>query len=309
LLLHLSDKKTLMKKAIFLFLLFPILINAQQSKLLEPGIISNDGVFGFTLSPDGNRALWVDSNGGRDTLIIKESVKRNGKWQKPVPASFSNRIPHKDIDPVFSPDGKTVFLQSNRPVPNHPNRKGFDIYSVTKTENGWSEPKHLGDVVNTDASESFASITKKGNLYFMKDNENGTGKSDIYVAEFKNGMYIGLKNIGAPINTNERESNPYISPNEDYIIYFSTDPKGFGDVDLYISFRIKNQWTIPQNLGNEINSEAAEFCPFVHQKENRFYFARQKKRGEKRFIENIYYYDNFNTLLKKLKKSAVLQKT
>nr|WP_294936397.1 hypothetical protein [uncultured Flavobacterium sp.] len=295
-----------MKKIIFLLFLTPIFCNAQQAKLLEPGIISNDGVFGFTLSPDGNRALWVESNGTRDTLIIKESVKRNGKWQKPVPASFSNKLPHKDIDPLFSPDGKTVFFQSNRPVLNHPNRKGFDIYSVTKTENGWSEPKHLGDEINTDASESFASITKKGNIYFMKENENGTGKSDIYVAEFKNGNYM-LKNIGAPINTNERESNPYIAPNEDYIIYFSTDPNGFGDVDLYISFKMKNQWTVPQNLGKDINSEIGEFCPFVHHKEDRLYFARNKK-GEKRLIENIHYYENFNALLKKLKKSAVLQK-
>lgn len=296
-----------MKKIIFLFFLAPIFTNAQQAKLLEPGIISNDGVFGFTLSPDGNRALWVESNGARDTLVIKESVKRNGKWQKPVLASFSNKLPHKDIDPVFSPDGKTVLFQSNRPVPNHPNRKGFDIYSVTKTESGWSEPKHLGDIINTDASESFASITKKGNIYFMKDNENGAGKSDIYVAEFKKGKYSSLKNIGAPINTNERESNPYISPNEDYIIYFSTDPKGFGDVDLYISFRMRNQWTIPQNLGKDINSEIGEFCPFAHEKENRLYFARNKN-GEKRMIENIHYYENFSTLLKKLKKSAVLPK-
>ncbi|MEW5675812.1 hypothetical protein ABGT15_05825 [Flavobacterium enshiense] len=296
-----------MKKIAFVLLFAPIFLQAQQAKIYEPGIISNDGVFGFTLSPDGNRALWVESNGGRDTLIIKESVKRNGKWQKPVKASFSNQLPYKNIDPIFSPDGKTLLFQSNRPVANHPERTKFDLYSISKTENGWSEPINLQDI-NTEASESFASITKKGNIYFMKENENGTGKSDIYVAEFKSGKYTPAVNIGTPINTNERESNPYISPKEEYIIYFSTDPKGFGDVDLYISFKIKNQWSIPQNLGKEINSETAEFCPFVHQKENRLYFARQSKKNDKRFIENIYYYDNFNTLLKKLKKSAVLPK-
>lgn len=296
-----------MKKLIFLFILIPTFGQAQKAQLLEPGIISNDGVFGFTLSPDGNRALWVESNGGRDTLVIKESVKRNGKWQKPAPASFSNQLPYKDIDPVFSPDGKTLLFQSNRPVPNHPNRKGFDIYSVTKTETGWSEPKHLGNVVNTDASESFASITKKGNIYFMKENDNGIGKSDIYVAEFRDGNYREPKNIGTAINTNERESNPYIAPNEDYIIYFSSDPQGLGEVDLYVSFRKKNRWTIPQNLGSDINSEIGEFCPFVHEKENRLYFARNKKT-DKRIIENIHYYENISGLLKKLKKSAVLPK-
>ncbi|MCG2611970.1 hypothetical protein LZZ90_10670 [Flavobacterium sp. SM15] len=296
-----------MNKISYFLLFVPFFITAQQAKIYEPGIISNDGVFGFTLSPDSNRALWVNSNGGRDTLIIMESVKRNGKWQKPVKASFSNQLPHKDIDPIFSPDGKTVLFQSNRPVKGLPNRTRFDIYSTEKTENGWSEPVNLSEI-NTDASESFASISKKGTIYFMKDNENGTGKSDIYFSEFINGKHTAAKNLGEPINTNERESNPYISEKEDYIIYFSTDPKGFGDVDLYISFRKNNKWTIPQNLGSEINSEVAEFCPFVHQKENRLYFARQKKKDEKRFIENIYYYENFNALLKKLKKKAVLPK-
>lgn len=296
-----------MKNLLFCLLFTSVITNAQQAKLFEPGIISNDGVFGFTLSPDGKRALWVESNGGRDTLVIKESVKREGKWQKPAPVSFSNKLPHKDIDPVFSPDGKTVLFQSNRPVPNHPDRTRFDIYSVTKTADGWSEPKHLGDTVNSDASESFASITRKGSIYFMKENENGIGKSDIYVAELKNGKYAPVKNIGPPINSNERESNPFIAPNEAYIIFFSSDPKGFGDADLYISFRKNNQWTVPQNLGKDINSDSGEFCPFFHQNEDRLYFARNKQAG-KRVIENIYFYENFGSLLKKLKKSAVLPK-
>ena len=105
----------------------------REPQKFEPGIISNGGVFGLTISPDSQTALWVDSKGKRDTLIIMESHKRNGKWIKPVVASFSspNRS-WKDIDPVFSPDGKTVLFQSNRSVENHPDRKGFDIWAVKK---------------------------------------------------------------------------------------------------------------------------------------------------------------------------------
>ena len=268
-------------------------VSAQKNaQIFEPGIISTGGEFGLTISPDSKTALWVRSNGGRDTLVIMQSEKLNGKWQKPVTASFSTSTAEwKDIDPVFSPDGKTVLFQSNRPVPGKPQRKGFDIWQSTKTKTGWSEAAHLGNVINTDSSESFASITKSGTIYFMKVNDDGKGKSDIYYSRKVNGEYQTPQNLGLPINTAERESNPYISANEDYIIYFSTDPKGYGDVDLYISFKKDGKWDAPKNLGLPINSVDAEFCPFVHEKEKRIYFARQKKiPGSNRFNEEFYWF-------------------
>lgn len=268
-------------------------VSAQKNaQIFEPGIISTGGEFGLTISPDSKTAFWVRSNGGRDTLVIMQSEKRNGKWQKPVTASFSTSTAEwKDIDPVFSPDGKTVLFQSNRPVPGQPQRKGFDIWQSTKTKTGWSEAAHLGNAINTDSSESFASITKSGTIYFMKVNEDGKGKSDIYYSRKVNGEYQTPQNLGLPINTAERESNPYISANEDYIIYFSTDPKGYGDVDLYISFKKDGKWGTPKNLGLPINSVDAEFCPFVHVKEKRIYFARQKKiPGSNRFNEEFYWF-------------------
>jgi len=265
-------------------------VATSEPVLFEPNIISDGGVFGFTLSPDGKEAFWVQSKGKRDTLIILTSRLVGGTWQTPKPASFStNDGKWKDIDPVFSPDGKTILFQSNRPVESMPARKGFDIWAVKKTPKGWSEALHLGNIINTDTSESFASMANNGNIYFMKSNENGVGLSDIYVSKFVKGAYQKPENLGFPVNTNFRESNPYISPKEDYLIYFSTDSTGFGDVDLYISYNKNGKWSPPTNLGQPINSAVAEFCPFVHQKQKRLYFARQRKESD-RFVENIYWY-------------------
>jgi len=259
-----------------------------QPSIFEEGRISNNGVFGLTLSPEADRALWVSSNGSRDTLFIMEAVYARDLWQKPVTASFStNTGAWKDIDPMFSPDGKKVLFQSNRPVEGYPNRKGFDIWAVDKTETGWSEAYNLGPIINSDSSESFASMTKSGNIYFMKNDDKGLNDSDLYVSKWVNGAYQAPENLGLPINTAYRESNPYISPDEDYIVYFSTDSTGFGEVDLYISFRVNNVWKSPINLGKDINSASSEFCPFVHQGQKKIYFARQDE-GNDRFIENIY---------------------
>jgi hypothetical protein len=279
-----------MRHFFLLFLLGSFSCLAQQTPmLLAPGLISDGGVFGFTLSPDGQEAFWVQSKGKRDTLIILQSHLVNGHWQTPRPALFSGNPAWKDIDPIFSPDGHTVLFQSTRPVPGKPARTGFDIWAVKKKNDTWGTPYHLGDTINSDASESFASIARSGNIYFMKENENGTGRSDIYVSRLLNGRYQAPENIGLPVNTNERESNPYILPDEDCLLYFSSDPAGAGDVDLYITFRKNGQWTPPQNIGQPINTSMAEFCPFFHLQQKRLYFARQKKEGS-RMMEDIYYY-------------------
>ena len=260
-----------------------------QPFLFEPDLISNGGVFGLTISPDSKTALWVQSNGRRDTLLIMESQKLQGKWTTPKPASFSTtNALWKDIDPMFSPDGKLVLFQSTRPVPGKPTREGFDIWAVRREKKGWGKPYHLGNKINSDASESYASITRNGTIYFMKENEDKLGKSDIYRSELKNGEYQDPVNIGMPVNTSERESNPFISPEEDYLLYFSTDSSGYGEVDLYISFRKDGKWTSPKNLGQPINSAMAEFCPFLHKKEKRLYFSRQQKQPD-RMLENLYY--------------------
>lgn len=272
-------------------LCFPFFLFAQKEPIMfEPGKISNGGVFGLTISPDGNTALWVESNGRRDTLIIKESQKINGVWQEPVIASFSTTTAAwKDIDPVFSPDGQQVLFQSTRPVPDQPNRTGFDIWAVKRTAKGWSAPYHLGNIINTDVSESYASITTPGHIYFMKENVNKQGNSDIYVSRLVNGIYQNPENIGAPVNTiDHRESNPFIAADESFLIYFSSDPKGLGEVDLYISFNKNGTWTTPKNLGSPINSSMAEFCPFYHAKEKRLYFARQDRSGT-RMREDLYF--------------------
>lgn len=274
----------------FILLFLTFYIQAQVSpELFEPNTISNGGVFGLTISPDSKTALWVLSKGKRDTLTIMESNKEKGQWTKPRIASFSaSEGQWKDIDPMFSPDGKMVLFQSNRNTDRTSDRKDFDIWAVKLSNQGWSQPYRLEGSINSDASESYASITKDGTIYFMKENDNKTGLSDIYFSILKDGKYQEPQNMGFPINTNERESNPYISPDGKYIIYFSSDKSGFGEVDLYISFKRKDKWTTPKNLGSHINSKFAEFCPFVHQKEKRLYFSRQEKDGD-RFKENLYF--------------------
>ena len=281
-------------KSIFsvLFLLAMYCSQAQhEPEIFNPGLISNGGEFGLTISPDSKTALWVKSNGKRDSLRIMESKKVNGKWTKPVIASFSTASGQwKDIDPMFSPDGKLLLFQSDRLKLTDTVRTDFDIWAVQVLPDGWGEPYNLGNQINSVLSESYASMTRSGHIYFMKENSDGIGKSDIYKSAFENGRYQPPVNIGFPVNTTVRESNPFISPDEGYLIYFSSDSSGYGEVDLYVSTIKEGKWQTPVNLGKPINTAAAEFCPFYHVIEKKLYFSRQVKQ-QGRMQEDLFWVD------------------
>ncbi|WP_373552528.1 hypothetical protein [Haliscomenobacter sp.] len=274
-----------------LFLAFQLHLHAQTAAIFAPGILSDGQVFGLTLSPDGQTAVFVKAYGGRDSLHLLTSSLMNGNWTKPIVAPFSTRgTSWKDIDPAFSPDGKLLLFNSTRPLSMGPAKEDFDIWGVKRDGNSWGEPFHLGAAINTDSSDIYATIAKSGNIYFSSNRAGGQGKLDLYVSEYQNGVYQSPKNLGALLNTENHDSNPFISPKEDYIIFWGRESSGYGDSDLYISFKQKGNWTKPLNLGPNINSKQGDFCPFMQPKGKKLYFSRTEEKDGKR-IEDLYSID------------------
>jgi hypothetical protein len=269
---------------------------AQPQKFAE-GIISNDEVFGFCLVEDV--VLTVHSRGGRDTLTIVESRRLGKGWSKPVPVSFSNKPGvWKDIDPVISPDGKWLIFNSNRPVHPDSSAKDFDVWKVSFSHGMFGQPERFGHAINSPYSDYYASVSSSGNMYFTSTRPGGFGESDLYVSTFINGAHMPAANLGVNFNTARHESNPFIAPDEDYLIFVADPPDTYGDSDLYIAFRNGSQWTKPVNMGAGVNSPVAEFAPFV--KNSTLYFTRMV-RG-KPMVENIY---SMELDLGKLRKKAL----
>lgn len=287
-----------MKKNIYLLTLIIVSnIAYGQVKLFEPNLISDNQSFGLTISPNGNEIFFVKAFGGRDTLQIYHSRKVNGQWQKPKLAPFADTR-FRQIDPSFSLDGNSVLyniLTSNE--------KSFDIFITNKTSTGWTTPERLSDSINTNASDFYATISNNKNIYFARRAKS----NDIYVSYFVDNKYQKAVLLDKSINTERNESNPYISKNEDFIIFFADYENGYGDTDLYISFKKQNKWSYPINLGSEINSKIGEFCPSLDFKNKLFLFSRTEVINGRR-VENIFSYPLKKLNIRKLKKLSTWEK-
>lgn len=157
------------------------------------------------------------------------------------------------IYPFVSPNGNMMFFDSDA-----------DIYFSEKSDDGWSSPAPLDSNVNTNGREGFASVASNGNMYFTANYDDARGGMDIYLAVCGDGGYHKASNVGDSINSEYNEFHACISPNEEYIVFDSQRPGGFGGNDLYISFRRRDgTWTKARNMGEPLNTVASDMRPYI----------------------------------------------
>lgn len=178
-----------------------------------PGIIVIDHS-SITTSPDGSEMAW-----GTGTSIMMSRVK-DGRWTKPEYAPFSGKsdIAFYDDVPFFSPDGRRLFFTSRRPLASSTDRKE-NIWFVERTGGGWSDPRPVGDEVNGMALHWQVSVSNSGALYFAGRRDDELGSGDIYRARIVNGRYARPENLGQAINSKDGETQPFIAPDESYLLF------------------------------------------------------------------------------------------
>jgi len=230
----------------------------------------------FAISPNGIEIFYSMVLPGHNYSVILFLHFDGHFWSEPKVANFSGQ--YSDLEPAFSPDGKKLFFISKRPVDINDTIDDYDIWYIENSVRGWTSPKNIGAPVNTTDGEYYPSITSDGTLYFTARRDSTLGGEDIYFSRFENGKYLPPVNVGAPVNSSFPEFNAFIAPDESYLLFSSygkDDDLGGGD--LYISYREQDKsWTNPRNMGEPINSDKIDYCPFVSPDGKYLFFTSER---------------------------------
>jgi Tol biopolymer transport system component len=208
-------------------------------------------------SPDGKTVLWTVLDMGKPARLLEMTMTGN-TWGKPFIPSFADSS-HDDFYPFFSPDGRKLFFSSRRALPTGTPVRDICIWTVERKHNGWGKPIPLDSAVSK-GFEYAHSVSGKGNLFFSaREVLHEKPEWKIYYSNLINGRYTEPKPLGSSVNTGAYVDGPYISPDEQFLIFESDREGGIGSIDLYICFKEKNgKWSAPENMGEKINTTFAE---------------------------------------------------
>ncbi|MBU3742088.1 MAG: OmpA family protein [Candidatus Kapabacteria bacterium] len=189
----------------------------------------------FSITPDGNLALINDAysdaaNPNRALAVTKRTATG---WGKPTPITIRNwytKSFHREFS--LANDGKTLLITAER----LDSRGGKDVYvSFRENDSVWSEPRNLGQVVNSTGDEATPFIASDGiSLYFASDGRGGYGGFDIFVTKRLDSTWTSWsepENLGPTINSKRWDLYYTIPARGDYAYFVSYDNTiGAGDI-------------------------------------------------------------------------------
>lgn len=161
------------------------------------------------------------------------------------------------------------------------------LYKATKKGNEWKDIVEL-PFNSTEYSVAHPALSPdNAQLYFASDMPGTYGLSDIYVVDINSdGTYSEPLNLGEQINTEGRDTFPFVSKNGD--LYFASDGHlGLGGLDVFVCIdpadaSKENIF----NIGRPINSKKDDFAFVIDDDTSLGYFTSNRAGG--RGSDDIY---------------------
>lgn len=258
---------------------FSTAVNTKYTEY-NPVVSADESVMAFTaLRPNTGKTR----SGDKFIEEILISYNNSGTWTEPavVPVASEYNVGTAGI----SSDGQKMLIFMGGAV------DAGNIFVISKSGSGWSNPSILASTLNGKYIESTASITPDGKtIYFASNRLGGKGGMDIYKIELQaNGAWSQPVNLGAPINTENNEDAPYIHPDKKTIFFTSDGHDTMGGRDIFFSKLVNNKWTKPENMGYPVNTTANDNYFTLIADGTRGYFSSDRKGGQG--AQDIYYMD------------------
>lgn len=171
--------------------------------------------------------------------------KNSGKWT--IDGKYLTFCNDNSIftHPALSTDEKFMIFASNRPG----SVGGMDLFITTLENGNWSEPKNLGEKINTKGNELYPFLDSKNNLYFSSDGLKGFGGYDIFVSRLIKGNWETPINLTNTINS-ENDDIAFTMNRTDETICFFTVRQKSGNKKMQLYRISRNEKNFKDNFGS-----------------------------------------------------------
>lgn len=211
-------------------------------------------------------------------LATKDENGDLGKIER-FPSELNSKT--HESSAVFTPDGKTVYFTRNNADNNRFKRDGkgisrLKIFKAERIADKWTNITELP--FNEDGySVAHPALSADGKmLYFSSDMPGSLGASDIFSVTINDdGSYGKPTNLGTTVNTESRETFPYVVGST---LYFASDGHpGLGGLDVFAT-KLDGSSMEVLNLGRPINGQQDDFS-FIINNSGEGYFASNRTGG------------------------------
>ena len=157
-----------------------------------------------------------------------------------------------------------------------------DFYASKKENGEWQKRYKLDYPINTGYNEGAQCISPDGKylFYTICNTDFGNGSCDLYWSKRIGNRWSRPRNFDAPVCTKFWESQPSIAPDGKTIYFASNRPGGFGKMDIWKTIMTEEGlFTVPENLGKNINTDGDDSAPFIHADGKTLFFVSDGHPG------------------------------
>jgi hypothetical protein len=240
-------------------------------KLPPPKTIGMDGIVPTnpTVSSDGEKLFITDVRQDRDEVY---SFTKNGDNR--VAGRSETRFNTNAYYNYIEYSGRDFVLKGGNAYAKGSNESGYELFS-NEGHNSLGTIKIAA--FNNYEDTSDATITDDGKIFIMGIETDFTqGGTDLYFTQKKeDGTYGLLQNMGKVINSAADEGMMQVLSDKKTLLFSSNGFSGFGDFDIYVSYRLDDtwkNWSEPVNLGSKVNSNEFDGLPFYDEVNEILYF-------------------------------------
>ncbi|MGB1042113.1 MAG: OmpA family protein [Tenacibaculum sp.] len=233
---------------------------------------------------ESNRNYFTEYTNKKKIFVNVNNLSVNTKYSDFGGFIFGEEFYYASTKPIDL-NGNKIYKWNNQPHLNIYKAKQF--FNIEKKYLEVKEEEVVKDIGSL-YHDSNPVITSDGTtIYFtrtsseknkLKGGENKEANLKIYRGVKKEGKWTDIHPL--PFNNDDYSiGHPALSTDEKTLFFVSNMPNGYGATDIYrVDILEGNNFSEPQNLGSDINTEGREMFPFIDE-DNTLYFSSDGHLG------------------------------